>query len=161
MPDTDPFWSSDNGYAIVVAGNMNPSIHHPAWYKLIGALSDEELGSALTGSTSPAPAETPASQEGEVFEVASGLTVTTPGLAQFTAGKMRIACVGQSWTITTYEQALLSRICDVASSVFEALTHTPVSAYGINFNFHRKTNVGDTGARLAQIVDATPLALLK
>ena len=89
------------------------------------------------------------------------MTICTPAFAQFTAGKLRITCIEQNWTISTYEQSLLPRIRDVASSVFEALAHTPVSAYGLNFNFHRKAGVGNVGARLAQVVDATSLGFLK
>ena len=47
------------------------------------------------------------------------------------------------------------------TAVFEALADTPVSAYGLNFNFHRKTGAGNVGARLAQIVDATSPASSK
>jgi hypothetical protein len=41
----DPFAAATETYPIVVAGVMNPAIHHPAWYKAMGALSDKELQS--------------------------------------------------------------------------------------------------------------------
>jgi hypothetical protein len=74
---------------------------------------------------------------------------------------LRITCIERNWTISTYEQSLLGRLREVASLVFEALGHTPVSAYGLNFTFHRKTGVTNIGSRLAQIVDTTPLTFLK
>ncbi len=158
MPEADPFVSASDGYFIVVAGNMNPAIHHPAWYKLIGALSDEELAaSGLADGRAQAPVGVPAPDRGQLRTITGMTTICTPAFAQFTAGKLRITCFEQSWTITTYEQSLFSRIRDVASIVFGALAHTPVSAYGLNFNFHRKTGVGNVGAHLAQAVDAASL----
>ncbi len=163
MPEADPFASANEAYFIVVAGNMNPAIHHPAWYKVIGALSDEELASfGLAGGQAQAPVDMPIPErEQGLRPITDTMTICTPTFAQFTAGKLRITCLEQSWTISTYDQSFLPRIRDVASSVFEALAHTPVSAYGLNFNFHRKAGVGNVGARLAQIVDATPLDFLK
>ena len=40
MPEQDPFLTANESISIVVAGVMNPSIHHPAWYKLVGILTD-------------------------------------------------------------------------------------------------------------------------
>jgi hypothetical protein len=163
MPEADPFASANEAYFIVVAGNMNPAIHHPAWYKVIGALSDEELAAfGLVGGQAQGPVDMPTpKREQRSNLITDTMTMCTPAFAQFTAGKLRITCIEQSWTIATYELSLLPRIRDVASSVFEALAHTPVSAYGLNFNFHRKAGYGNVGARLAQIVDATSLDFLK
>ena len=43
MPEQDPFLTANESISIVVAGVMNPSIHHPAWYKLVGILTDADL----------------------------------------------------------------------------------------------------------------------
>jgi hypothetical protein len=167
MAEADPFATANDAYSIVVAGNMNPAIHHPAWYKLIKALSEEELASSGgLGARRQDTAETsPTEQERGVTVTIAAVDpndpISTPGFARFTAGKIRIACIEQSWTIATFDQNLLVRIRDVASSVFEALGHTPVSAYGFNFAFHRKTGVADVGALLAQIIDATEFGFPK
>src|ERR1700730_15435321 len=103
MPETDPFSSADNGYAIVVAGSMNPAIHHPAWYKLIGALSDEELiDSGVTKGGAQAAPETPTERMVVFRAIARTTPVSTAQFAQFTAGKLRIICLPQSWTIATF-----------------------------------------------------------
>src|SRR5712692_7798773 len=129
MAEVDPFATATDTYSIVVAGSMNPAIHHPAWYKAIGALSDEEL--QTTGAVVHVGSVPPA-------QFSAGAAICTPAISQFTAGRIRIACiVGQTWTIVTTDQNLWARIRDVAISVFEALGHTPVSAYGLNFTFHR------------------------
>jgi hypothetical protein len=149
MTEADPFATATDTYSIVVAGNMNPAIHHPAWYKTIEALSEKELQStnAVIPEGSAPMAQSP-----------SRATICTPAVSQFTAGRIRVTCISQNWTIATTDRDLWIRIRDVAISVFEALGHTPVSAYGLNFMFHRTTSVGNVAARLAQFIDNTPLA---
>ena len=45
--------------------------------------------------------------------------------------------------------------------VFEALPHTPVSSYGLNFLFHRKTALGSVGPRLGTAVEGLRLGLFR
>jgi hypothetical protein len=158
MAEADPFASVDNTYSIVVAGNMNPTIHHPAWYKFIKALSDEEFASTGAGGGVPEPFVKPGEPESPITP---GVIVCTPAFSQFTAGRIRVVCVEQTWTIATPDLKLWDRIRDIAVAVFEALGHTPVAAYGLNFAFHRKTKVVDVADRLAKIFDSTALALPK
>jgi len=164
MPETDPFQSADSGYSITVAGNMNPAIHHPAWYKIIGALSDVEIAaSGAVGDVKPVPEPTEPSDivQGGLFvpSPTSG-PVLTPAFTAFTAGKLRIVCVQQNWTISTYERETFTRACEVACNVFAALPQTPVSAYGFNFNFHRKVGTANVASRLAQLADAVAFDFL-
>jgi hypothetical protein len=154
MPETDPFATANEAYSIAVAGAMNPAIHHPTWYKIIGALSESEVAEAMAQKAPPLPGP------GQGYAtITSAVTMFMPGFAQFTAGKVRITCVEQSWTIWTHDRALLSRCCEIASSVFEALEHTPVTAYGLNFIYHRQTAIGAVAVRLAEILDASQLGL--
>jgi hypothetical protein len=95
MLEADPFATANDGYFIVVAGNMNPAIHHPGFYKLIGVLSDDELaGTGVVPGKSSAPEPAPPGAAGGLLRAFSGAntTICTPALAQFTAGKIRIAC---------------------------------------------------------------------
>jgi len=163
MAEADPFAAANEAYTIVIAGHMNPAIHHPAWYKLINALSQDELASTVALDESRQLTEEAFLTKGPGLRpsTGAGVTICTPPFAQFTAGKMRITCIDESWTITTPDQNLFVRIRDIASTVFEALSHTPVSAYGLNFNFHRGTSVGNVGARLAQIIDGTQVGFPK
>jgi hypothetical protein len=164
MPDTDPFASAGGQYSIVVAGNMNPAIHHPGWYKAIRAMSDDELAPALGPLQSPPVQPTGSERQGQgVFRALSGsaLTVVTPALAQFTVGPISITCLEQTWTIATINADLVSRICEIACAVFESLSHTPVSAYGFNLNAHRRTTTQNVGLGLAELLDATPVGLIR
>jgi hypothetical protein len=131
---------------------MNPAIHHPAWYMAIKALSENDLEStnAVTQGGSAPP-----------IQPAPGATICTPAISQFTAGRIRITCVAQNWTIATPDRESWAKVRDVAISVFDALGHTPVAAFGINCTFQRTTTVGNVAARLAQFIDSTPLALLR
>ncbi len=162
MAEIDPFVSANTGYSIVIAGSMNPAIHHPAWYRLNKALSEEELASTgALGENRQGVGETSVAQWVLSQGSPTNATICTPAFSQFTAGKIRIACIQQSWTITTIDRSLFVRIREVASAVFDILTHTPISAYGLNFNFHRKTSEKDLGSRLAQIIDDTGIGILK
>ena len=162
MAEVDLFVSADTGYSIFIAGSMNPAIHHPAWYRLNKALSEEELRStAALGDSQQRVDESSVPQWVLSEGSPTNATICTPAFSQFTAGKIRIACVQQSWTITTLDRTLFVRIREVASAVFEILTHTPVAAYGFNFNFHRKTSERNVGNRLAEIIDGTGIGILE
>jgi hypothetical protein len=149
--ETDPFASASDIFSITVAGAMNPAIHHPAWYRAIGALNDSEL--TLAGAApDPAVQQTPGTSPS-----GAALPICTPAFSQFTAGAIRVICINQSWTISTHEKILLVKIRDIATKVFSALGHTPVSAYGLNFSYHRKTRLQDVATRLAEFVEAMSL----
>jgi hypothetical protein len=151
MADEDPFVGAFEGYSLVVTGNMNPAIHHPIWYKEIGALTEAEL--VETGAI---PSESASLGSAKSEMPAPVLPIICSAMvSQFTSGKIRIICIPQSYTISTFDLTLLPRIREVASLVFQVLTHTPVSAYGFNFNVHRETIVSNVGALLAQVIDST------
>ena len=157
MPNEDPFVGGTEGYSVVITGNMNPAIHHPIWYKDIGALTDAEL--AETGATRQTGMDSGSPKTNGSAAVAQ--IICTDVLSQFTSGKIRIICLSQSYTISTFDRTLLPRIREMASLVFQVLTHTPVTAYGLNFNVHRETTVGNVGALLAQVIDSTRLELMR
>jgi hypothetical protein len=157
MPDEDPFVGALEGYSLVVTGNMNPAIHHPFWYKEIGALTQAEFEE--TGASSSWAAASLGSAKPGVTQLALPF-ISSSMLSQFTSGKIRIICIPQSYTITTFDRTLLPRIREVASLVFQVLTHTRISAYGFNFNVHRETGIGNVGELLAQILDSTQFSEL-
>lgn len=158
MPNEDPFVGGTEGYSLVITGNMNPAIHHPIWYKDIGALTDAEL--AETGAIPPKTAMDSGSAKPQ-GSAAVAQIICTGVLSQFTSGKIRIICLPQTYTISTIDRGLLPRMREVASLVFQVLTHTPVTAYGFNFNVHCKTSVGSVGALLAQVIDSTQFELMR
>lgn len=150
MAETDPFASSDNLYSIAVLGSMNPAIHHPRWYLATKLLSEPEVSEA------EALVQVPGGPTGEVGPSA---LMCSGVLSQFTFGAFRIMCLQQSWNITTTERSSFERARHICSGVFDALPHTPVSAYGLNFAFHRETKFEDVGKYLAHLLETLPLGL--
>lgn len=115
-------------YSIVIVGAMNPRIHHPWWYKHIGILDDESEKSALESKE----------------------LIVTPPVAQFPANNWTMVCQQERWEIRALSADTLDLILDAAMRVFRALEHTPINAFGFNFNFHRETRLSDVGQCLAE-----------
>lgn len=104
-------------YSVVLVGAMNPAIHHPKWYELIGMFSADEAQNALRGGT----------------------LVVVPQLVQFKAAGLDIQCTPNRWQISTADQQQRNRIINIAATTFERLGETPVSAYGLNARFNVTT----------------------
>ena len=121
---------------IVVVGFMNPAIHHPSWYQTIQLIDKQEYDAAV-----------------------SGPILLTPQITQFAARDFNIVCTADRWEIQTQRLEAMDRILTVASRIFEVLDHTPVSAYGFNFHFHRDTAVQDVGRLLGSAIEKLPLGL--
>lgn len=125
-------------YNIVVVGDMNPRIHSPAWYQLVGLISEEEM---IASTKSPS-------------------TMALPPIAQVQLAGILIVCEENRWTIQTSDPALFERIIAIASKVFDALLqHTPVAALGFNFTYDRKTKTEDVGRYLASCISRIPVGL--
>ena len=54
----------------------------------------------------------------------------------------------------------MERVREIASKTFTVLEHTPVSAYGFNFNCHQATELKDVRAVLARFIESLPLGLV-
>jgi len=102
---------------IAVRGNLDLRQHHPAWYKLIGCISDSELSEGLTSLQSIA------------FPVLHG------GVMQFDVGDFAINVIPDRWMIQTITEANCDKIIKVASIVFEKLSEISLTAYGIHKNY--------------------------
>lgn len=121
-----------NVFSIVVTGHMNPAIHHPAWYRQLGVLTDAEVAESIGN---------------EGF-------VVLPQLAQFIVGSITIACIPQRWDIRTTDEEQLDRILDIAIKTHKALDHTPVSAFGLNFDLVEKSPVEHVGRHFGAALQA-------
>jgi len=151
MADVDPFATSDELYSILIAGSMNPAIHHPRWYLATNLLSESEVVEAESHSK-----EDSASED----EVGPSALWCTENFSQFTAGIFRVVCLQQNWSIMTTNRAAFDRARDICAGVFQTLHHTPVSAYGFNFAFHRETGSENVGRSLAAIAEKLPLGMV-
>jgi hypothetical protein len=151
--ESDSFARSEDLCTITVLGAMNPAIHHPAWYRFIGAIDGEEMAIALA-------MHTPETELG-IIQIQANQGFSSAQFSVFTVGAIRITCLPNAWSITTTEKSKLERIIDVASKAFAALPHTPISGYTVGFAHHRITSLQDVGAQLARLVRALPLGIVQ
>ena len=101
--------------SVVVVGAMNPVIHHPAWYHAMSIITQSELEESLRKPV-----------------------VVIPQFAQFASDSFSIVCLPDRWQVSC-DTADGERIVALAKATFEKLYHTPVTAYGVNHNFHAET----------------------
>ncbi len=119
-PGINPVLTSMEGCQIQIAGSMNAAIHHPAWYRLVGLISEHEYESAINGRPASGP-------------ISSSFL--------FRAGE--IQCQPQAWTVSTAQLEDLSPIVTMAAKLFDdLLPHTPIQAYSIGFFFHAGVQTG-------------------
>jgi hypothetical protein len=147
----DPFAGAENLYTITVRGAMNPAIHHPAWYRLINAISPEEMALAATAQVEAGV--------GKPVQIQAAQGFSSAQFSVFTAGSLRITCLPEVWSIATTEASKLERITEMAGTVFAALPHTPISGYTVSFAHHRHTSLPDVGGHLARQVHSLPVGL--
>jgi hypothetical protein len=130
--DPAPHWL----YTVVIAGAMVPRLHHPLWYRLIGAMTAEEADAALSSA------------------------VGMPNFSRFDAGIFEIFCQEQRWQIATTSRDKRERLLDVVRVVFDdRLKDTPVMAFGINTTANLKTDARNAPAVIGRIIAETDLGL--
>jgi hypothetical protein len=125
-------------YSIVIAGAMNPPIHHPVWYQLVGIISEQEAQEAIKRD------------ETMVVPVAARLPLP---------GGCEILCQQERWQIRTERHDQIDRMLEIAAKTFKVLDHTPVNAVGINANFIRQASVGNVGALLGSAARSLNLGI--
>jgi len=117
------------GAAIVVVGNFNPSIFHPAWFEQQGILSKAQAASAT-------------------------VQAVIPDVAQFTVGsdKIEIQALRDRFTVTGPADSQME-LPAIVNQTLGFLEHTPVKLLGINYNMHFRMPSAETwhqvGHRLA------------
>jgi hypothetical protein len=124
-----------NDFSIVLLGTMNPRIHHPVWYKLVGIFTEEEIAEALQAAS----------------------VICIPPLAQFNVKDIVIKCQSDRWEIHTTERDELNQIREVTAKVFdELLKHTRLSKVGLNFDYKREAQASNVSRFLAgRLAEAT------
>ncbi len=94
--------------SIVAVGNWNPSIFHPEWVRRNKAIGKDESTEALEKGV-----------------------VVTPDLCQWSFGSMHVQVFRNRFSVRCTEDPLV-RAKDFAGVCFQKLSHTPVTAMGIN-----------------------------
>ena len=107
---------SRNTYSVLVAGSMNPMLHHPQWYRTLGVIDDEELAAALR----------------------DGLTGTTPFGSRFQFGTLPliVTCLPVQWSIQSSSSESWERMIRIAAAVFAPTNNPSIRAYGLVSNRH-------------------------
>lgn len=114
--------------SLVVAGAMNPRIHHPSWYRAIDAISKDAEQLALNDSE----------------------TIVIETHAQFKTAEYRIGCELDKWILQSSELGAEKHFADLARIVFDDKLHeTPVTAFGLNKTMHVETPCENVGERLS------------
>jgi hypothetical protein len=101
--------------SVVIVGAMNPAIHHPAWYHSVSIITQEEFDASLLKPV-----------------------LVNQQIAQFAIDGFSVLCFPDRWQASCDAEDG-SRIIEVTKATFEKLYHTPISAYGVNHDFHVET----------------------
>ena len=125
--------------SIVIVGAMNPSIHHPSWYKIFDLISPDELSFALEKEQ----------------------CICTSQVTRFRIPAFEIICQDERWEIKTFEKGARDRILDVACRVFKLLDHTPVRACGHNSILFHKTSLNSVHDFLSTKVLAANIGFVR
>ena len=115
-----------DSWHIVVVGAMDPRQHNPFWYKVIGAITDNEA------------------KKTQGF--------ATPIQVQFSILEFTVQCSTSRWEISTHSENNLSRIEQVTEKVFQKLSEVPVQAFGINTAIHADTKAKEVRMILSKIL---------
>lgn len=112
--------------SIVLAGSLNPSIFHPAWFGKQGLIRDEE-----------AKAE---------------LEIVSPQVAKFKLDWVEVQVTPERFTATAFDAGHALPLRDLVIGTFERLEHTPIRAVGLNRICHFKIGTKDEWHRLGDIL---------
>jgi hypothetical protein len=124
----------ESHWYIVVIGNIDFRQHNPLWYKLIGAINDDEfLRGQKTFVINPPP---------------SGVGF------RFDVGDFSLHCGPDRWEIASKYVAKRARMIDIATLVFKKLWEISVGAYG----FHSQLNLPTEAPDVQQILYRRMLA---
>lgn len=125
-------------YSVVLLGTMNPAIHHPSWYRLTGLCDANAMKLA---------------EEDEQIAL-------TRDFARFRTPDFEIACLRDTWTITSRQEDALSRIIEIALGTFDGkLPETPITAFGFNFKYQAKVQIPDVKGYLSECLGRIPIGL--
>jgi hypothetical protein len=115
------------GFGIVLLGAMNPRLHHPLWYKLIGLIDEAEAAEAMAGSL-----------------------IVTPQISQFQTSKLQLTATSERWELHTQDPELRDRVAKMAATTFDEKLHeTPISLFAFNNNFYLKAAGNDIAKSMA------------
>lgn len=128
MPDAE-LTTPREAYFVVVTGAMNPAIHNPQWYRVIGAIDEPELQASL--------------------KISSNSTTSFLSQVQFGSPPITVSCQPEQWWIQANDVGSWPRILEIASLVFARLKETPLAFFGLQAQRHLETDASDIKSVLA------------
>lgn len=99
------------GVNIVIRGQFNPAIFHPAWFQAQKLVRSQEADAAK-------------------------IEIIQPNVAIFTMEWLRIQIVGDRFQVGTTQEAFYEPLRDLVVGVLDILDHTPLRMLGLNRDFH-------------------------
>lgn len=99
--------------SIVLVGDFNPKIFHPAWFSSVGLVQFGDISDA------------------KIDLISSDVSV-------FTLDWLKIMVTQQSFTAVTTLEPFARPLRDLVIGTFQILHHTPITKIGINRNLHFK-----------------------
>jgi hypothetical protein len=128
MPDAE-VTTPREAYFVVVSGAMNPAIHNPEWYRVIGAIDEAELQASL--------------------KIPSNSTTSFSSQVQFGSPPIFVGCQPEQWWIQSSDAGSWPRILEIASLVFARLKETPLESFALQAHRHLETDGSDIKSVLA------------
>jgi hypothetical protein len=101
------------GTSIVMVGSFNPAIIHPSWFARFEVLPPSDLDTD-----------------------AADVRFVTPEFSTFQLAWLRVQVTPDRFELSTLEQDRVPLLRDAGINVFTLLSHTPVSAIGLNRAAH-------------------------
>src|SRR3712207_1383849 len=99
------------GATVVLLGSFNPAIFHPAWFAANGLIREEEARAAE-------------------------IEIVHPNAAVFRTEWLVIESARDRFLATTILDAYYEPLRDLVVGVLDLLSHTPLTAMGLNRDFH-------------------------
>jgi hypothetical protein len=104
---------------IVVIGNFNPAIFHPTWFRDNDLLPATEIESALESNL-----------------------VVSAKWTQVQFDSLRLVVIQDRWLLETERVDWFTDLAVITRSIFDALSHTPMTIFGVNLMEHLKKRDG-------------------
>lgn len=99
------------GLEVVLVGSFNPAIFHPDWFLRQNLIGEQDA------------------KEAKIQDVSGEITVVQ-------LCGMRLQCLGDRFSLGTSNVSLAEKLQDLILQTFTLLSHTPVTACGINPRVH-------------------------
>jgi hypothetical protein len=126
-------------YFVVVSGAMNPAIHSPQWYRVIGAIDETELQESL--------------------KIPSNSTTSFSSQVQFGSPPLAVTCQPEQWWIQSSDAGSWARMLETASLVFARLKETPLVSFRLVTQRHIEADASDIKSVLARALIELKLGL--